>query len=771
MRFKKVLAVLLALAAVLFVLAACRKKDHTSPTETDSEQTDNHRGGANASDALTLADVPRPAAPAVPAAVNPASLNETRTLLMQAGTFGGVYNPFFYTNAHDGDVVRLVNVGLVTLDPSGAVVAGTQYDTYGQSYEIYYTDNPDTLAKKSTFEEGDYVVYEVVLKNGAFFSDGTLMTADDVLFNYYVLLDPRYDGSSTLCTLPVVGLNDYRTQVKGYDAVVKAAQAALTMGPAYVASPHVSAEQHAFYWAAMEAQLTAFAQSIVDYVVTVPGYVTAYVNPAWTDVSLLSVGQKVAAGMVGWGFGSIAGDTLTTAFGKVFNDMNTVTIADYVSELVSAYVFGDDYAAEYANLDNAKAAGVHLLAPVEETFVAQFGDSGTAVAGIAGLRKGVKGVVENGETVAHETFILILSERNPKAAPDLCVPIAPKAYYTAGYEYPTDAVVNYGVEYNSKAFMDSLKTLNHAPMGAGAYQFVSADADGVTLVRNDYHFTLGDDHVTNARIKNVRLKTVASGHEFGALLAGDVDCSGPLSDADVLSDLAKPENAKYAAALVDSPDYVYICINPAAPNLDNLHTRIALTSVMDLEKVGDDGPNGLYEVIYRSAPRCSRAYPENAQAIYPFDEDLSTAIDELKLAGYTFDENTGQFTNAPVFTFTVPATADFHPAYVVFRRAQELLATIGVEANVVTDANLAANVKKSPVAVYALTRQTSADPDMYPFELPAYRIKNVFAYDRTVMDATSLTFTATPYRGQVAEIRKISYIGGDRTRIIRNPKI
>ena len=55
------------------------------------------------------------------------------------------------------------------------------------------------------------------------FSDGTPVTADDVIFSYKVLADPAYDGPSTLTTLPVVGMEEYNkgdaTEISGIEKV------------------------------------------------------------------------------------------------------------------------------------------------------------------------------------------------------------------------------------------------------------------------------------------------------------------------------------------------------------------------------------------------------------------------------------------------------------------------------------------------------------------------------------------------------------------------
>ena len=683
---KKWLAVLVVLGILLGALTACGRQKSVASSDPAPDTGD-------PAPVSMPAEVPRPDAPDIPAVQDPRSANEKRPLVIQENGFDGVFNPFFCAAVGDGDVVGMVNVGLAATDASGTVVAGPQYDTYGQSYDIWYTRDLETLTAKSAYEPGDYVVIEVVLKNGAFFSDGTLMTADDVLFNYYVYLDPAYDGPVDLSALPIAGLGDYRMQVRDYEAAVAAAEAALAMGPAYTASSAVTEAQHAYYWAAMNARLRELAQSLVDYVVGADSYIAEYVNPAWTDPAALTDGQKTAAGIAGFDFGRIAGDTLTTRSGKTFTDMNAVTLDDFVFELTAAYVFGNDYAAGYAALERAEAPDMPLLSFVENAFAAHYTQS-AAVEGIAGLRKGTKGIVENGQTVLHETFLMILDKKDPGAVFGLCVAVAPKAYYTAAYQYRENALVAYGVEWNSPAFMEHLKTKNGAPLGAGAYRFVSADAEGVTLVRNDYHFTMGDDSVGNAAVKTVCLKIVAADRACDALLGGEVDC------ADLSACAAIPDDAAYTTVTVEMRGYAYICLNPAAAHLDNLHTRIALASVFDVP-----------DALYRSALPGSWAYPENAQAVYPFDRTLTTAVHELKLAGYTFDEQTGRFTDVPAFTFTLPA--EDHAARTVFLLAKELLATIGAEVEIVVDRNLADNAAKGAVAVYALDRQIGADLDLY----------------------------------------------------------
>ena len=47
-------------------------------------------------------------------------------------------------------------------------------------------------------------------------------------------------------------------------------------------------------------------------------------------------------------------------------------------------------------------------------------------------------------------------------------------------------------------------------------------------------------------------------------------------------------------------------------------------------------------------------------------------------------------------------------------------------------------------------------------ELPTYQRKNMFAYDNTKIDATTLSQTVTPYWGPMAEIWKVSFVDGDK---------
>ncbi len=69
--------------------------------------------------------------------------------------------------------------------------------------------NPAPAAVTTSANEDGSTTVRIRLKEGLVFSDETPVTANDLLFTYYVLLDKDYDGPSPVKTLPIQGLSDY----------------------------------------------------------------------------------------------------------------------------------------------------------------------------------------------------------------------------------------------------------------------------------------------------------------------------------------------------------------------------------------------------------------------------------------------------------------------------------------------------------------------------------------------------------------------------------
>ena len=117
----------------------------------------------------------------------------------------GLFNPFFSTSGNDSTIVSMTQIGMITTGYEGGEVT------------VAYGDKEAVVVKDLSIERddaNDTTVYTFVIKNGIKFSDGHPLTIEDVLFNMYVYLDPVYTGSSTMYSTDIVGLQDYRTQIK-----------------------------------------------------------------------------------------------------------------------------------------------------------------------------------------------------------------------------------------------------------------------------------------------------------------------------------------------------------------------------------------------------------------------------------------------------------------------------------------------------------------------------------------------------------------------------
>ena len=134
--------------------------------------------------------------------------SNTDAFVIMTEQLDGLFNPFFYTAAADGTIVSMTQISML----------GAKYEN--GEVQVAYGENEAVVTKDYDIVENDddTVTYTFVLKNGIKFSDGEPLTMEDVLFNYYVYLDPVYTGSNTLYSTDIIGLSEYRTQTVGSSA-------------------------------------------------------------------------------------------------------------------------------------------------------------------------------------------------------------------------------------------------------------------------------------------------------------------------------------------------------------------------------------------------------------------------------------------------------------------------------------------------------------------------------------------------------------------------
>lgn len=190
------ICLLVALALTLPVLSSCAGiGEITGDSGTDTSVNIPHI------DPLDLVSTKT-----APAAVIP-NYTGSDTLRVAVNDKVSVPSPLFA----DGDQVaeNLSFVKLVGTDRNGKVIYNA---INGQSFEYASTDYTYYgMSDVSVNRNVDGTVnYDIKLREDAFFSDGVNITADDVIFTMYVLLDNTYDGYSDFGRLNIVGLDRYR---------------------------------------------------------------------------------------------------------------------------------------------------------------------------------------------------------------------------------------------------------------------------------------------------------------------------------------------------------------------------------------------------------------------------------------------------------------------------------------------------------------------------------------------------------------------------------
>ena len=123
------------------------------------------------------------------------------SIVIMTDELSGLFNPFYATSGADMDVVGMTQIGMLSTDKDGNPIAGDDEPTVVKAFS-------DPVYNATT----DETVYTFVIKNNLKFSDGEPLTMEDVLFNMYEYLDPVYTGSSTMYSIDIKGLTQYRTQ-------------------------------------------------------------------------------------------------------------------------------------------------------------------------------------------------------------------------------------------------------------------------------------------------------------------------------------------------------------------------------------------------------------------------------------------------------------------------------------------------------------------------------------------------------------------------------
>ena len=624
-----------------------------------------------------------------------------KTLVVGTQNFDGKFSPFFYTNSYENDVMSMIFDGLLLTDREGSVVlkgADGEVRPYnGTDYTYNGVANCDIV------ENADGTVdYKITMKEGIKFSDGEEMTIDDVIFSYYVLLDPTYDGVSTLYSIPIKGLEAYRTGMESRMNLILAA------GPdGYTATDFYTEDQYNTFWAAFNAAGVKFAQEILDYVVA-EGYAAA------TD--------PVAAQAANWGF-ELAEDA---------------TVEDFWAAIVEAY--GYDISDEGINKETA---GTSISALIE----AEIGDSFSDYT--IGVQTGesapnVSGIVKTGDY----SMTVTLTEVSATAIYQIPVAICPVHYYGEMDKYDYDNN-KFGFD---KGDLSHVKSVTSAPIGSGPFTFKSYANGAVTLEKNPGYWK------GEPKIDTVIWREMLDVDKIPGVVSGTIDVTDPSYSAKAAEQIKSANSNGEISGdviqtdLVANLGYGYVGFNAnrvkvgtgnggdeASKNLRKaIATVIAVYRDVAVDSYYGEFANVINYPISDTSWAAPRVTDEGYKIAFSVDVDgkdiytdgmsaedkyaaaKQAALGYFEAAGYTVTD--GKITAAPAdarmdaeVMVGGSGTGD-HPTFMALTLASEALKEIGFNLIVSDMSNFAEMtnaINAGTADMFAMAWQATPDPDMF----------------------------------------------------------
>jgi peptide/nickel transport system substrate-binding protein len=682
------------------------------------------------------------AAPAEPAPT--AEPRDANTLVIGYTSFNAKFSDFYADSAYDRDVANYAGVPLMVTDRLGGIIYNAIEGETVPYNGTDYTYNGIADLKVVRDETADKTVYTAKLRDDIVFSDGTPLTADDLIFTYYVFLDPSYVGSTTLNSYDIVGLKAYQTQTPDdvytkYEEIAKAIYAA-GVDHVWAEGDAWTKEQQDAFWAGLKTAWVEDVQDIVNYVLG--NYNTdeyAASIGSTPDKVTASEGLQVALGMAMWGFGEYKDGVLTSSSGKTWKlEEATPTIEDYYTEAYEKYGHDPD---KFFGVEAVDTSAQSTLVTAQKAFIIEQGKAEPAAAAgvpnIAGIKKLDNYTVE----------VTLNGFSAPAVYQIFGVNVDPMHYYgdPAQYDYANN---KFGHPFNDLSLIQAKTT---QPLGAGPYKFVKYENKVVYLEANDKYYKGAP------KIKNIQLKETTEPDKTPGVITGTLDITDPSFSKDTIAAIKETNGGELDGKVihpvtVDNLGYGYVGVNAAKINVGgepgsqaSKYLRTGLLTALALYRdVAIDSYYGeIASVINYPISNTSWAAPQKTDADYKiaFSTDLSgkdiytadmtmeqkeaaaqiAVIDYLKAAGYTFDDATGKFTAAPEGAsleyeagLGAEGTGD-HPSFALLTDGKAFLEKIGIT---LTISDIAWNtflekVKSGNAQLFCMAWQTTIDPDMY----------------------------------------------------------
>lgn len=665
---KKLLALLLALALCVGTLAGC--------------------GGSGSSAASGAQSASQPADAD---ADNTASTNDTLVVSCEMG-LEGKFSPFFALSAADQDVVDMFTLYALTLDrvsnPVNNAIEGETRSYNGTDYT--YTGPTDVIVTENA--DGT-VSYDITLRDDLVFADGTPITIDDLIFSMYVVLDPTYDGNNTFYSVPIKGLEAYRS---GMDSMFNLMARA---GKDNTDFTYWDEATQTAFWADLTQAGTAFAQEIVDYVGA----------------------DTVAESAAGWGFDSLPADA---------------TAEDFFWTMCEAYDW------DLMTLSSTETAGSSLSNLMENydaySVGISTGDSADYIEGI--------------EKTGDYSMRVTTTELAANAIYQMQQNIAPLHWYgdTAQYDYDAH---KFGFP---KGDLSMIKAKTSTPLGAGPYQFKEY-SNGVVYMEANPNYYKGEPLIKHLSFQETTEDNMVTGVTAATLDLSDPSYSTDTAkQIAVANGFSEDEWENFdgpilTTRLIDCRGYGYVGINPNRVKVgddpyseESKDLRKALATLIAVYRdeaidsyygptasiinypisntswaapqTTDDG----YKVAYSLDVEGNPIYTTGMNAQDRYAAALEAALGYFEAAGFTVED--GKLTAAPEgaslscqVNIGGNGTGD-HPSFLLLKNASDALASIGYTftVNDLANANdLYASYQTGQADMWCAAWQAASDPDMF----------------------------------------------------------
>lgn len=354
----------------------------------------------------------------------------------------------------------------------------------------------------------------------------------------------------------------------------------------------------------------------------------------------------------------------------------------------------------------------------------------------------------------YDVLSITINKVDPKAIWNFSFTVAPMHYYSydgAGDEGEWCVNNNYGVKFNDSTFMNNVvkaPSKRGVPVGAGPYKASRETGLGNDLYpgkneflnnnrvyyeRNTYFDTLdgveNGGPIQNAKVKYFQYKIVNSSVLLQSLEKNEIDVGTPNATTENLNALNGATMSHLTSKMVWTNGYGYVGIN--AGKIADVWLRRAIIKAMNTDMImGYYKSDDLASIIYRPMSIQSWAYPDSATTYsgttldnydvdYIYDGTGREIVSMLAEHGYNVSADRSKVISDPngkaieEMTFTIAGESDDHPAYQMFKNAQEVLKKIGINVNVKTDQFALKKLASGQLTVWAAAWGSTIDPDMY----------------------------------------------------------